>query len=908
MSISLLPMRRRGAWALLPAVLLAFAALFAARPGEATWIWVEGEKPSSSTMQPHVWYDQVQRDQLSGGALISNFGSAPGEALYRVTLPADGEYEFWVRANPVSSRLSYQFDGSRWTPIDMTKDARDTVNIALDQKIDLRFLAWVKVGKATLKKGDHRIRFRMDSENSNHGYIDCFVLSSAPFRPVGTLKPDQINEATRRAIESDKGWFAFDPEPDTVSATSGFDLRSLNEKEAGEGGFIGVKGSQFIHTKTGEPVRFWAVNGPSSKDRASLRSEARMLAKHGVNLVRIHGGYFDEKGEVDMAKVRHAIDVVETMKAEGIYSHFSIYFPLWLTPRPDNPWLRGYDGKTHPFAALYFNKDFQKKYREWWQALLLTPSESTGRRLIEEPAIAGAEIINEDSYFFWTFGDNGIPDPQMRILETQFGDWLKQRYGSIDKALAAWGGGPKVPRDRPSEGRVGFRPLWNIFNEKTKRDKDTVHFLLESQRGFYSDTIRFLRGLGFQGTITASNWATASPEVLGPLEKYSYTVGDFIDRHGYFGCAHEGEEKEWSIRDGHRFGNRSALRFESGHEGKPRVYLHPAMDPSYDGKPSMISETTWNRPNRYRSEAPLFYAVYGALQDSDAIVHFALDGANWSVKPGFFMQPWTLMSPAMMGQFPAAALIYRKGLIAPGAMLVDLNLGLPNLLDLQGTPMPQDAAFDELRLKDVPAGTTIGKGQVIDPLVHFAGRTNVNFSERAGPAKLADLSKLIDHAHETVTSSTGQLRLDYGKGVLTINAPAAQGVSGMLREAGTTELADLAIASGLELGHIVAVSFDGQPLATSRKILLQAMSEEKPAGLRTEPAGAGLFRILSIGHDPWMVKQIEGIVRLKRPDAARLKVVALDPNGKPGQSVGPANEFRLLPSTLYYLITPLTNP
>ncbi len=72
----------------------------------------------------------------------------------------------------------------------------------------------------------------------------------------------------------------------------------------------------------------------------------------------------------------------------------------------------------------------------------------------------------------------------------------------------------------------------------------------------------------------------------------------------------------------------------------------------------MISETTWNRPNRFRSEAPLYYAVYGALQHSDAIVHFALDGTNWSAKPGFFMQPWSLMTPAMMGQFPAAALCF----------------------------------------------------------------------------------------------------------------------------------------------------------------------------------------------------------------------------------------------------------
>ena len=72
------------------------------------------------------------------------------------------------------------------------------------------------------------------------------------------------------------------------------------------------------------------------------------------------------------------------------------------------------------------------------------------------------------------------------------------------------------------------------------------------------------------------------------------------------------------------------------------------------------------------------------LQDTDAIVHFALDSASWTVKPGFFMQPWTLMSPAMMGQFPAAALIYRKGLVATGDLLVDLNLKIGDLARLAG--------------------------------------------------------------------------------------------------------------------------------------------------------------------------------------------------------------------------------
>lgn len=737
---------------------------------------------------------------------------------------------------------------------------------------------------------------------------DNFGYRSAAFATallVGLLlaAPGCAQSVSERAVEQRAGWFAFSPKDDPCAATSGFDLRSLNEKEAGEGGFIAVKGSQFIHSKTGKPVRFWAVNGPPNdlKDPAALRRLARLLAKYGVNMVRLHHGYFDEKGEVDREAVQRAIDVVECMKAEGIYSHLSIYFPLWLTPKPDNPFLKGYDGQKKPFAALFFNREFQQQYRAWWKALLLTPSAKTGRRLIDEPAVAGAEIINEDSYFFWTFHENNIPDPQLRILEAQFGDWLKTKYGSLDAAFRKWNG-LKVARDNPAEGRVGFRPLWNIFNEKTPRDKDTTQFLLESQRRFYQETYRFLRDIGFKGVITCSNWTTASPEVFGPLEKYSYTVGDFIDRHGYLSCNSKGEHSEWSIRDGHTYSDRSALRFDPEQPGKPKVFAHPAMDPSYDNKPSMLSETTWNRPNRYRSEAPLFLAAYGALQDSDAVVHFALDGAAWTVKPNYFMQPWTLMSPAMMGQFPAAALLYRKGLVAPGERLVDLNLKVQDLLDLRGTPLPQDAALDELRLKDVPQGTAPQPGSLIDPLVHFAGRTNVNFTEQDRPSKRADLTRYIDRARQTVTSTNGQLRLDYGIGLLTIDAPEAQGVSGALAKRGTVDLKEMAVSSDLELGHIVAVSLDGRPLATSGRILLQVMSEERNSGFTTEPAGNGVKKITSIGRDPWQVRAISGTVRFKRPDAAQLKVTALDENGYPREEVGSAREIRLRPTTLYYLI------
>jgi hypothetical protein len=708
--------------------------------------------------------------------------------------------------------------------------------------------------------------------------------------------------SARPAAAANANWFAFDPKPDPFT-NSPIDLRFLNEKFAGEHGFIAAKDGHFVHSASGQPVRFWAVNGPSRGDdsRDELQRTARLLAKYGVNLVRRHGAVFDKDGELNPAAVKRAISIVEAMKAEGIYTHLSIYFPLWFTPRADHPWLKGYDGKTHPFAALMFNPKFQEEYREWWKALLTTPSETTGKRLVDDPALLGVEVQNEDSFFFWTFDAKRIPDEQLRILEKMFGDWLAKKHGSLDAAFSKWNG-LKVNRDAPAEGRVAFRPLWNVFNEKTARDQDTVAFLFEAQNKFYQDTVAFLRQLGFKGLITPSNWATASPEVFGPLEKLSYTTGDFVDRHGYFECNHKGENAAWSIRNGHTYSDRSALRFDAPEPTKPRQFVHPVMDPHYDAKPSMISETTFCRPNRYRSEAPLYFAAYGALQDTDCIVHFAFDGNHWAVKPGFWMQQWTLITPAMMGQFPAAALIYRRGLVSTGNVLAEVKLNKAELLQLRGTPLPQDAALDELRLADVPRGTEVKPGQRIDPLIHYAGRVNVSFVNEPGSTKVTELTPLVDHLNKNVTSSTRELRLSYGTGVLTLNAARAQGVSGALNLAGKTELNDIAITSDLELGHIILVALDDKPLAKSGRMLLQVMSEEQATNFKTEPLSSTEKRIVNIGTDPWQVRELSGTVRFKRADAAQLKITALDFIGYPVGLSGTAQSIELKPTTLYYLI------
>jgi hypothetical protein len=699
----------------------------------------------------------------------------------------------------------------------------------------------------------------------------------------------------------DAGWFRWSAADDPAAASE-IGLRGLNERWAGEKGRIVVKGAGYAHGETGEDVRFWAVNTSAHHPRqeGELAREARLLAAYGINLVRIHGAVFDGRGEIDRGIVRQIARMVRAYRAEGIYSHLSIWFPLWLKPPAGLEWLPGYDGGKFAFATLMFDPKFQEKYQGWWREVLAAPDES-GKPLLDEPALMSVEIQNEDSFFFWTFEPNLIPEPHYARLQERFGSWAAARHGSIEAALEAWGTGARMEGDDPAAGRLAFRPLATMAIARTTRDRDTAAFLFELQSAFYRGQIAFLRGLGFRGLITASNWTTADAAVFGPLEKASYLAGDFLDRHGYLGSGQKGQFAEWSIRAGHTYRDRRVLRFEPEEADGDPAYLLPGVDIEYNGKPSMLSESTWCRPNRHRGEAPLHFAVYGLLQGSDAIVHFVFDGSRWSVQPQHWMQPWTLMAPAMMGQFPATALIYRGGLVDEGPVLADVELALPDLLALAGTPLPQEAALDDLRRKDIPAEQRVAASRDrIDPLVHYAGRTRVTIGETKKTV-VQPLDRLVRRGEKIVAAGNGQIVLDYGRGVLRVDSPRVQAASGAL--AGEpVRLSMLEVQTPLDPAHVVLVPLDGLPLAASRRMLLQVMSEERNSGWKVEPAGDAGWRILDIGRDPWEVRRLEGRVALLGWENRPVTVTALDTSGMRTARRWAATAWDLEPDTVYYLV------
>ncbi|MFT5471140.1 MAG: hypothetical protein ACI8UO_006273 [Verrucomicrobiales bacterium] len=153
------------------------------------FVWVEGESAVSQSVQANSWYGSIKADELSGGGWISHWGDAVGTADYKMEVPSDGTYVLWVRANPVKSKMNIRFDEGTWYNVNFGRK-QETINIASDDKPDLRFVGWVRVGVKKFSAGAHDVEVRFNSDNSNHGGLDCFCLTTdADWKPVRTLKP-----------------------------------------------------------------------------------------------------------------------------------------------------------------------------------------------------------------------------------------------------------------------------------------------------------------------------------------------------------------------------------------------------------------------------------------------------------------------------------------------------------------------------------------------------------------------------------------------------------------------------------------------------------------------------------------------------------------------------------------------
>jgi hypothetical protein len=138
--------------------------------------------------------------------------------------------------------------------------------------------------------------------------------------------------------------------------------------------------------------------------------------------------------------------------------------------------------------------------------------------------------------------------------------------------------------------------------------------------------------------------------------------------------------------------------------------------------------------------------------------------------------------------------------------------------------------------------------------------------------------------------------------LLTVDTSKVQAAVGFFEPGRTVTLREAQFSLRNEYAAATIVPLDNKPLSYSRRILLQIVTEATNTAWAS--SGGTQKSIANAGHDPIIVRNVIGSVRLLRADAAAMKVTALDHSGLP-RSVyqGGADAIALLPDALYYLIT-----
>ncbi len=717
--------------------------------------------------------------------------------------------------------------------------------------------------------------------------------------------------------------WAFTPPEDAFSPDALMDLRDLNEKVAGESGFIArsADGNGFV-LGNGKPIRFWALmDGADNKHPSfpapDLAKHARFLAKRGINLVRFFEDITsDQKLDAIDEPTRDRLwRMVAAMKKEGIYVLFT---PIWMGSARTKPQLGFLDSQNGKWGDLEYDHQLQAAYKSWMKQTLTVPNPYTGIPLAQDPALAIIQIQNEDSILFWTA--QGIKGPGKQELRKQFGAFIARKYGSADKAPEAWkGAAPPANQDAADDfahGEAGLYIIWELTQHRgdagqAQRCADQMEWMTTMQHDWYKDIAAYLhKDLGCKQLINASNWRTADNVTMLDGERWSYTPGEVMGVNRYYSAVHSGANAGWAICRGDKFTDESVLT-------RPRSL--PVTLKQVEGYPIIITESSWVPPLSYQSEGPMLIAAYQSLNGVGAYFWFASGEERWNTwsinsANGFMPSQgkWICATPMLMGQWPAAALLFRKAYLKQGAPVVREQRAL-NDIWARGMPIiAEDEGYDPNRDQGLIAKTSNVKDGV-DPLAYQVGPVRVMYGGDPAKSTVADLTKYIDHSAKTVAAETGELKWDYGNGFCTMDAPKAQGATGFWSKVGgAAKLADVQITCKNDYATVMVVAMDDKPLASSGKILVQVGTREHSTGWKTRPTRIKVDnsvvageQILSFGKAPWQIEDADVSLVLRNSQVKAATV--LDVNGMAVKDAALARDganvtVALAPDALYLVL------
>jgi Carbohydrate binding domain len=403
-----------------------------------------------------------------------------------------------------------------------------------------------------------------------------------------------------------------------------------------------------------------------------------------------------------------------------------------------------------------------------------------------------------------------------------------------------------LPAENLAKGTVQ-RINWNqrqLFS--IPRVSDIADFYTSLQKRHFDQLRIYLRDqTGVQSAITGTN------ALGGPADASLHEDLDYMDDHSYWDHPQftrgDWDPVNWIID------NKSMLKSASLDAMTSALSGLSLMD-----KPFTISEYNHGSPNRFRTEMPLAMAAYASFQGVDGIMFFEYNGEPWwgrDVTNNFFSL--TRENP-VMALFPACALAYRQGYIAPAADPLVVNYTTGGLHQMAKTD---------------PEGRW-GRFTPYDKRLLLTRGVQTG-SYRAGT--MTNFSALPTTSGSPFTTSTGETRLHTDRGLLTTGTPRYCAIGGFLDEAPGTTAGDLQLQRGSGYGAITWVSTVGTPLRRARRSLLTIAARQQNTGMVW--ASGNRTVNANWGRSPTLQQPLQLTLRLQ-VDAESLRLYPLDTLGR----------------------------
>ncbi len=704
-------------------------------------------------------------------------------------------------------------------------------------------------------------------------------------------------------------WYEF--KPSAVSDAGVIGMSHWLDAPAGKHGFVQIDGEALVFEDE-TPIKFWGTNICSQLpfvEKSTADRFVRFLAYYGINVVRFHKfsrhAYDgDHSTRLDPKKFNRFDYFQAKLRQQGIYYGWSHIYGHRVQPA-DSSKLIVYseianlkyrwshlNGST--FGLVNFAPDLQDLHIELTVNMLNHVNPYTGLRYADDPALAFIEFQNEDN-LFWASVEKALDQaPSYRALLCRlFTRWLKEKYGSHDALVAAWGK-KNIPRGQTmAKQNLYPQPNHGVFDWEYKsairenralpqHHLDKMRFLYETQNAFYQRFKAAVRATGYRGVLVASCWQAGS----GVSHFYNlhsdYQIG-MIDRHNYFG----GGAGRHRVKTG-PVKNRSMLdRPGSG-------LLSSGMQQVVD-RPFSLSEWMSLIPNQWTAEAAPVVAAYGmGLQGWDASFSFATDLPRFSrYLESESHGVYNATSPLHIGLYPVLARMVYRGDVSQSPVLAGRNVHVASLHKGKlGFDEWLEQEYDDKQFN----GTIPSKTLAI-------GRIPVRFTEAFIPTVLPNLTTFTDDSAKVVRSVTGELNWHYGdQPFITINTDATKGIVGFV--AGRQVVLDdwtFLVSNPFAVVFVTALSRN-KTLRESDDIFIATVAQARNSGMRYSAKGDTLY---TSGNAPLLLQAVG--VKIEHPALADYSIQVLDHSGLPTDRRVPIRRNSAILDgasykTLYYLM------